>query len=107
MIVFKSQATGDVMMFDDVGKRLLVIMGKSPDKQGVITVEQLPDAIARLKQAAMQSKAPPKPADDEEPKEKTPSGSQRDFVSLAQRAAPLIEMLERALKEEKPVVWGV
>lgn len=31
----------------------------------------------------------------------------RPFVSLAQRAAPLLDLLEWALKKRKPVLWGV
>ena len=31
----------------------------------------------------------------------------RPFVTLAQRAVPLLELLEWSLKKKKPVVWGV
>ena len=108
LIVFKSKAAGDVMMFGDVAHSLMEIMGKSPDPKGIVTVEQLPDAIARLKAAVAQDKAEKPVVDhDERVFEKTPEGGKREHVSLARRAVPLIELLEYSLKEEVPVTWGV
>jgi uncharacterized protein DUF1840 len=106
LITFKSEASGDVMMFSDVAAQLLGIIGKSLEQRGVITVEQLPDAIARLKQAATANKA--QLAKLQEPEqEKSSAGGQRPFVSMAVRAVPFIELLERSLKAKKPVMWGV
>ena len=109
MITFKSDAAGNVIMFEDVAQQLLEIMGKRPEKQGIITVEQLPDTIARLKRTAADAKAQPKKTDedDETKLDQAPAGGERRFVTLAHRAVPLIELLERSLKAKKPVVWGV
>lgn len=108
LIVFKSKAAGDVMMFGDVAHTLMEIMGKDPGDKGIVTVEQLPDAIARLKAAVAQNKAEKPVIDhDERVFEKTPEGGKREYVSLARRAVPLIELLEFSLKEGEPVVWGV
>jgi Domain of unknown function (DUF1840). len=108
LIVFKSKAAGDVMMFGDVAYTLMEIMGKSPEPKGIVTVEQMPDAIARLKAAVAQDKAEKPIVDhDERIFEKTPEGGKREYVSLARRAVPLIELLEFSLKEGEPVVWGV
>ena len=96
------------MMFGDVAQSLMEIMGKSPEAKGIVTVEQLPDAIARLKAAVAQDKAEKPVVDhDERVFEKTPEGGKREHVSLARRAVPLIELLEFSLKEGEPVVWGV
>jgi hypothetical protein len=104
LVTFKSKAAGDVMMFSDVAEQLLRIIGKAPGK-GVLTPEQLPDAIARLKQAAAESKAQRvQNAAQEENAQKT---DQRPFVSMAQRAVPLLELFERSLKANAPVTWGV
>ncbi|GIK24823.1 MAG: DUF1840 domain-containing protein [Rhodocyclales bacterium] len=108
LIVFKSKAAGDVMMFGDVAHTLMEIMGKDPGDKGIVTVEQMPDAIARLKAAVAQDKAEKPIVDhDERIFEKTPEGGKREYVSLARRAVPLIELLEFSLKEGEPVVWGV
>jgi hypothetical protein len=108
LIVFKSKAAGDVMMFGDVAMTLMEIMGKAATEKGIVTVEQLPDAIARLKAAVAQDKAE-KPVIDHDERlfEKTPEGGKREHVSLARRAVPLIELLEYSLKEGEPVTWGV
>lgn len=108
LIVFKSRAAGDVMMFGDIALSLMEIMGKEPTEKGIVTVEQLPGAIARLKAAVAQDKAEKPVVDhDERLFEKTPEGGKREVVSLARRAVPLIELLEYSLKEEVPVTWGV
>lgn len=108
LITFKSKASGDVIMFGDVAKRLLEIMGKSPDDKGIITVEQLPDALARLTRAAEEDRKARRDAQArhaaecaEEPQ------STSGFVSLSQRAVPLIELLQWSVKKDTPVTWGV
>jgi hypothetical protein len=106
LIIFKSKASGDVIMFGDVGDQMLRIIGKPPEKQGVITVEQMPAAIEKLKQVVAQHKA--QHTRSEEPKtEKAPEGGEREQVSLANRALPFLELLERSYKANKPVMWGV
>ena len=109
IVIFKSAATADVIYFGDVAKRMMELMGKEAGGQGIVTVEQLPDAIARLKAAVADDKERHRQLVlDEEPKtEKAAGGGSRPAVSLTQRAVPLLEMLETALKEKKPVVWGV
>lgn len=108
LIIFKSKAAGDVMMFGDVAHTLMEIMGKAPEPKGIVTVGQLPEAIARLKAAVAQDKAANPVVDhDERIYEKTPEGGKREVVSLARRAVPLIELLEYSLREEVPVTWGV
>ena len=106
LITFKSKAAGDVMMFGDVAKQLLHVMGKSQDSKGIITVEQIPDAIARLKRAAAETKAHTA-GKEESHVEKTAGGGERPYVSLALRAVPLIDLLEHARKAKEPVTWGV
>ena len=109
IITFQSQAAGDVIMFGDVAMRMMEIMGREASKKGIITVEQLPTAIARLKAAIALDKAQRagKSDDDLPSTEKAADGASRPFVSLTQRAVPLVEMLELSLKKNHAVVWGV
>ncbi len=111
LVVFKSAATADVIMFGEVAKKLIAAMGKDPaDAKGIVTVEQLPEAAARLRvlieeekaRAAAQAVA----EDDEAAREAGHTGMAAP-VNLAQRAWPLLEMLDYSIKEEVPVVWGV
>lgn len=109
MITFQSDACGDVMMFDKVAQHMMQIMGKDIATRGIITVEQMPECIARLQAAIAADRAtasgPSPQADDEDPNGgRLGAGAP---VSLAQRAVPLVEQLERSLARNKPVLWGV
>ena len=108
LVTFESKASGDVIMFGDVAHRMMAIMGKEEDGQGIVTVEQLPEAIARLKAAVAVDKQEKRTQEDQF--EVAPDGSDRGnprpFVSLSQRAMPLIELLERSLQKRVPVLWG-
>jgi Domain of unknown function (DUF1840) len=99
MYKFKSQATGDLIMTQPVGDRVLAIIGKASTPQGIIDVDQLPAAVSAL-EAAVATESP-KPADGGD--EASPKA---DTVSLRQRVWPMVEMMKRALSEKQPIVWG-
>jgi hypothetical protein len=103
IVTFKSKAAGDVIMFGDAAHALMKIMGKDADPKGIITPEQLPAAIAALKAAIDENRRQPGP--DEEAEAEKPAMTQT--VTLAQRAIPLLELLEWAQKKNTPVTWGV
>lgn len=102
LIVFKSAASGDLITFEKNAKEMLDVLGKDRNEgKGIITLAQLPASITRLRQAIDEDSARHAAVtDDEVP---TADGS----VSFHQRAVPLLEMLERALKDGVPVTWGV
>lgn len=109
MITFKSDAAADVMMFDKVAQHMMQLMGKEVTERGIITIEQMSECIVRLRAAIAEdrtkARGPAPEADDEDP-----GGGRLGAaapVSLAQRAVPLVEQLERSLAAEKPVLWGV
>jgi hypothetical protein len=109
IVTFKSAASADVIYFGDVAKRMMELMGKEPGDKGIVTVEQLPDAIAQLRAAIAADKERHRRhvLDDEPGTEAAENGGSRPHVSLTQRALPLLAMLEESLAEKKPVVWGV
>lgn len=108
IVTFQSPASGDVIMFGDVAKRMMKIMGKEASDKGIVTVEQLPEAIARLQAAIEEDKQQRAAMRDEDLPQSEPAGDgSRPFVTLTQRALPLLELLEWSLKKNKPVVWGV
>jgi hypothetical protein len=108
LIVFKSKASGDVMMFGEVALQLLNVMGKGRSEQGIITVEQMPDTIARLKRAMAENKVQQasNPDADDSAHEPARASDRSASVSLAVRAVPLLELLERSHKAKVPVLWG-
>ncbi|MEW6165691.1 MAG: DUF1840 domain-containing protein [Pseudomonadota bacterium] len=109
IVTFKSAACADVIYFGDVARRMMELMGKEATDKGILTIEQLPDAIARLKRAIEADReCHRRHVLDEEPgMETADDGGTRPRVSLTQRVLPLLSMLEESLGEKKPVVWGV
>ena len=107
LIIFKSPASGDVIMFEKNGKEMLSVLGKDPaDAKGIVTVEQLPGAIAAVRAAIDADKtrlAESVPATEDDGDAKPAGGG----VSFFQRAVPLLDLLERSLKDKVPVTWGV
>ena len=100
---FKSQATADLLMLNDTGEQVLAAMGKAVEPKGVITVAQIPGALAALAQAVADSEAAPATEDDEG----TDDALKGDTVRLRQRVAPMVVMLKESLAAGKDVVWGV
>jgi cyclopropane-fatty-acyl-phospholipid synthase len=111
---FKSKATADLIMLEPNGKQILRIIGKEPTPKGILEVAEMPRAIEALRQAVqleedtraqMDAKKVSGSVDTKDTKGVATSGQERP-VSLRQRAAPFIDMLQRAHKANKDVVWG-
>ena len=104
---FKSKAAGDVIMLEASGRRILEIIGKSPDPQGIFLPEQMAAAISAL-QAAIAEEAVAQKAQGNTPdNESDTHQGASESVSLKQRAKPFLDMLERCLKANAEIVWGV
>jgi hypothetical protein len=103
MYKFKSKATGDLLMTQPVGERVLGLIGKPATPQGIIEVEQMSAAMSAL-EAAVAAEQPPAANDDDA---KGRAGFGPDHVSLRQRVWPMVEMMKVALAEKQPIVWGV
>ncbi|MBS1138639.1 MAG: hypothetical protein H6R13_92 [Proteobacteria bacterium] len=105
LVTFKSANNADLIMHEKSAREILALLGKSQDDaRGIITVEQLPEAISTLQKSIVADKASPQKI------AASPSKNETDDeppVSLTQRATPFVEMLERAVKAGEPVVWGV
>ena len=107
---FKSQVAADVVMLQPAGEELLKIIGKTPGEKGIITVAQVPAAVAALRLEIERREAMGEGLavsahqnHDDEPEGSSPSNA----VTLRQRAAPFITLLERSSAAGKDVVWGV
>jgi hypothetical protein len=111
---FKSKATADLIMLEPNGRQILRIIGKEPATKGILEVLEMPRAIEALRQAVQQEEDTRAQldaqnvsgsVDTKDTKGAVTSGQERP-VSLRQRAAPFIDMLQRAHKANKDVVWG-
>ena len=100
---FKSKASGDLIMLEVNGRRVLEIIGKAPGPKGIILPEQMPAAVAALQAAITLEESQDKELQDSGSPDKAP----RDGLGLRQRTLPFIDMLERNHQAGHDVVWGV
>ncbi len=99
MYKFKSKATGDLIMTQPVGDRVLGLIGKAVTPQGIIEVDQLPAAMSALESAVAAEAPKAADADDGD-------SHRADNVGLRQRVWPMVEMMKRAAAERQPITWG-
>ena len=114
---FRSRATGTVVMTAKVAERLLGLIGKPAGPQGIITVAQLPEAIARLQTAIAEERHARERAREavHQAVEAGAAAAGHDeddagasqAIPLETRAQPLIEMFERSLAAGRDITWGV
>ena len=101
---FKSRAAADLIMLEPQGRQVVTIMGKTPGTSGIVTVAQIPAAIAALEAAVAAEEAQAQAAQDED--EEGATEGRNDAVRLRQRVVPLIDMLRRSAAADVDVVWG-
>ncbi|KHK53553.1 hypothetical protein PI87_17060 [Ralstonia sp. A12] len=105
MITFTSHASQKFSMQKDLAMVLLGVIGKTLGERGVITPEEMPHAIDRLKLAIKDDthqahiKVAELTVKDDDSEEEPPH--------IGQRAYPLLHMLEESLVEKANVLWGV
>ena len=107
---FKSKVTGDLIMLEPHGRRLLQVMGKDATPKGIIQVTDLATCIAAIEkemareaEQAHQRKSAPEP----QAGQTTEREEATQVVSFKNRALPMLDMLRQCLKAEVPIVWGV
>ncbi|MGE4377267.1 MAG: DUF1840 domain-containing protein [Burkholderiaceae bacterium] len=108
---FKSRATADLIMLEPQGRRILQIIGKEPGVPGILTVEQIPAAIAALEAAVAAEEAliaARRQAAQEQQGETSKEQVEpaEEPIRLRQRVAPLIDMLRRSAAEGREVTWS-
>lgn len=103
---FKSRETGDLVMLQPHGKRILEIIGKDPAAAGVILSQQMPAAEQALRDAVVLEEADQKRQRDEALAKGDPP-PEFETVSLRLRSTPFVEMMQRCEKAGVEMVWGV
>ena len=111
LITFRSPAAGSIIMFGDVAKRLLVMMGQSGVSPGALLAADVPAALERLKRAVEAEKTAAKKVEGEKPARpmQEEEGADREKgppISIVTRAVPLIQFLEEAVAAKADVTWG-
>ncbi len=97
---FKSDASGDVIMLEATGRQVLAIMGKGFDAKGILLPEHMAVAKAAIETAITHEEQATK--SDDEPEDRA-----NKHISLRTRAWPLVTLIERSLKANTPITWGV
>ena len=100
---FQCKKAPDVLMLEDLTRRIFEAIDKPLEKKGVFLIEQLPEAITSLEKAIAHDEALRKAAADDPEKVETAIKSDR----LGQRAFPFLQLLKEALKEKEMIIWGV
>lgn len=111
---FKSRAAADIIMLAATGKHIVQILGKTPGEPGIVTVAQIPGAIATLEAAVREDDARRKALQEqmasgnaEHGAEQAAIANELGAVTLRQRTTPLLAMLRDSMAEHKDVIWEV
>jgi hypothetical protein len=109
LVVFRSKAAGEIFMFAETARRIFEIIGKTDAARGVITAEQVPDALQRLSAAVDEEKEQLKAAAEQshDADRRGDPTTVAQAITLGQRAFPLLEMLRAAQKKRVDITWGV
>lgn len=99
LIRFNSKA-GSISLFGEAAVTLLRMMGQSGTIPGAILAPDIPAAVNRLRDALASGRVVPQKVETrKEDQDAEPP------VAISQRAFPLIELLERAAKQNADVIW--
>ncbi len=99
LVTFKTSAHADIIMFGDVAKQLLKMMGHSGTIPSAMVADEVPAALERLKHAVEAERA-----EEAKPRENAEQADDQS-VSLNYRALPLIELLSAAVRKHCDVMW--
>ena len=120
LMEFSCVATGPFLVFRETAERIFKAIGEPFFPEGGFAAVDLPDVLARLEAAAEEDRRKEEEFkvarekrlregsyEDEirmlEEEEKTKH--REDNVRLYQRMVPLKEMIRRAIKHDKPIMW--
>jgi hypothetical protein len=102
LVTFRTKAHANIVMFGDVAKQLLGLMGHSGTVPSAINAEDVPAALARLEAAIEQRKAADAAAAVDHDRDDSDSPRK---VTLSQRAVPLLDLLRAATANNADVMW--
>jgi hypothetical protein len=97
LITFKTKSYANILMFGDVGLKMLQMMDFGVSVPGAIIAEDVPRALRNLQdrlESLVEVVEPAGEANEGEP-----------AISLHTRAVPLIELLQSAVVDENIVRW--
>ncbi|HIV72300.1 MAG TPA: DUF1840 domain-containing protein [Candidatus Aquabacterium excrementipullorum] len=102
-VKFKSKAAADLLMVSAHAEALLKTLGKTAAQPGILEPQDMPRALATLQGLPEEPPTPSADVDGDAADDDAPE----DRVSPRTRAWPLVQMIQRSLDANEPVVWGV
>jgi hypothetical protein len=115
LVRLTSSTSGKMILFAEHAHVLFGWIGKECSAHGVFTKEQLSEAIACLRRRveeeklAIEHQAEEKQSGEKEAGEEDADEDKKSHssepVTLGQRAQPLIQLMERTLKEDGFILW--
>ena len=105
LITFKSKAAADLLMYQQHAQPMLNLLGKLVDR-GVISAEEMPDAILKLEAEIARQKITHGVQQNEDDNQQDHHQVMQS-VSFAVRAFPLLEMMRAAKRDHAFIMWGV
>lgn len=105
LITFTSKYSPDVLMFGDIASVLLKAMGQREMPPGALQGDDIKSAADQLRRylQAIPNPDEQRVVDDEGDEQADEKREQR--VGLSIRAKPLLDMLDKAYKEDADVIW--
>jgi len=100
LVTFKTSAHADIIMFGDIAKQLLKMMGHSGTIPSAMVADEVPAALDRLRHAVEVGRA-----DEAQKPQDNAEQADDQSVSLKYRALPLIELLSAAVRKHCDVMW--
>lgn len=102
LVTFRTKSYANIILFGDVAKKLLDMMGHSGTIPGALGADDVNDALEKLRAAISQL-----PADAEDDSAAAADDGEKErTVSLRHRALPLVELLEAAQAGNDSVMWN-
>ena len=97
LITFKTKSYANIIMFGDVGTKMLEMMSFGVSVPGAIIAEDVAQALSNLRRGLESVSEIVEPEGD--------AGDDQPAVSLNTRALPLMELLQSAIEDENHVHW--
>lgn len=101
LISFQSPASAEIVMFENVARELLSLMGRDEKVPSAMYPEDVPWALSKLRNAVARMPDDYGTQSENGSDDDDPGAS----IGLRMRAFPLIEMLEVAVRERAHVMW--
>ena len=101
LIQFSCIATGPFITFKETAERIFEALGEPFHEHGAFAAEDLPSILAKLDAVAAADRKLEQEIEIEREKR-----LRENSVRLYQRIAPLQDMIRRAIKHQKAVMWG-